>query len=198
MSTRGWASAILASCLLLTGCSAQPADDPADVSLHLQQRLDEAFAARFDGVDRPVAVPVRFVLPNGWAGLMRNCMNTAGFTAVGFDREQGFTNVEKTGEGALAWYECTQRLPRYDTVFARLSDEQLDQLYEYDTEVLVPCAGAIGLPVQEVPSREDFADGGEGIAGWWHPFLAVAVPSSRAAVDLLFAKCDPYPTAVRP
>ena len=189
---------LLTLAIALTGCAAQPTDAAADVSLHLQQRLDTAFNPGPGGIDRPAAAPVRFALPNGWPNLMRSCMNDAGFTSVGYDREDGFTNVSATGEGALAWYRCGQQLPQYDTVFADLSAAQLDELYDYYVDTLVPCAGAVGLPVSEVPSRADFTDGGEGQPGWWHPFLSIALPASSADVDLLFAKCDPYPATVRP
>ena len=193
-----WRVLLLTLAIALTGCAAQPTDSAADVSLHLQRRLDTAFNPGPGGIDRPAAEQVRFALPNGWANLMRRCMNDAGFASVGFDREDGFTNVAPAGEGALAWYRCTKQLPEFDTVFADFTAEQLDELYDYYVEVLVPCAGAVGLAVTEVPSRAVFIDGGEGQPGWWHPFLSVQLPGSDADVDLLFAKCDPYPDAVRP
>jgi len=192
-----WRVLLLTLAIALTGCASQPTDNAADVSLHVQRRLDTAFNPGPGGIDRPAAEPVRFALPNGWANLMRRCMNDAGFSQVNYDREDGFTNVDDTGEGALAWYHCTQRLPEYDTVFADFTDAQLDTLYDYYVEVLVPCAGAAGATVTELPSRGEFIDGGEGQAGWWHPFLSVELPPSTADVDLLFAKCDPYPDAVR-
>lgn len=193
-----WRVLLLSLAITLTGCAAHPADSAADVSLHLQQRLDTAFNPGPGGIDRPAATPVRFALPNGWGNLMRRCMNDGGFDTVGFDREDGFTNVGETGDSALAWYQCTQQLPEYDTVYVEFTDEQLDKLYDYYVEVLVPCAGAVGFAVTEVPSRAAFADGGEGQAGWWHPFLSVELPPSIEDVDLLFAKCDPYPESVRP
>jgi hypothetical protein len=193
-----WRVLVLTCCVALTGCATLPADDPADVSLHLQQRLDETFNPGPGGIDRPAATPVRFALPQGWGNLMHRCMNDAGFTTVDFDREDGFTNVATSGAGALAWYHCTQKLPQYDTVFAEFSDAELDELYDYYVEVLVPCAGALGVSVTELPSRASFGDGGEGQPGWWHPFLSVELPPSAADVDLLFAKCPPYPDSVRP
>ena len=193
---------LLVLALTLAGCASAPADDPADVSLRLQHRLDSEFNPRLGGIDRPAATPVRFSLPNGWGGLMRGCMKDSGFDAFEYDRFYGFTNAGKqqvyTGEQGLAWYHCTQELPTYDTVYVEFSDADLDLLYDYYVELLVPCLESVGAEVAEVPSRAAFADGGEGQPGWWNPYLSVMTPGSSANVDLLFAKCAAYPDAVRP
>lgn len=187
---------LLTACLALTGCAPSSAD-PADVRLHLLQRLDAAFNPGPGGVDRPAASPVRFALPNGWAYLVVRCMDDAGYPAVDFDREQGFVNVARTGEGALAWYDCLQRLPEFDTVYADFDAAELDALYDYYATQLVPCLGAAGAPVGAMPGRADFAAGGEGQPGWWNPYLAIATPASLADVDLLFEKCPAYPPPAR-
>ena len=193
---------LLACALLLAGCASPAVDDPADVSLRLQHRLDSEFNPRLGGTDRPAATAVRFALPNGWGNLMRVCMKDSGFGAFEYDRFYGFTNAGEqqvyTGDEGLAWYHCTQELPSYDTVFVEFTDDQLDLLYDYYVEFLVPCLEAIGAEVTEVPSRQVFADGGEGQPGWWNPYLSVVTPGSAANVDLLFAKCAAYPDAVRP
>lgn len=202
MRIRGGAVAALAVTLALAGCAPGPMDDSADVSLHLQQRLDVAFNPdQPGGIDRPPSGAVRFALPNGWGGLMGRCMNESGFADFGYDRFYGFTNggevASRSGAEGLAWYGCTKQYPEYDTVFAKFTDDELDALYDYYAEYLVPCLESLGASVTSMPSRTDFADGGEGQAGWWNPFLAVAPPASTADVDLLYAKCEPYPDAVR-
>lgn len=197
-----WRILLLACGLVLAGCASAPTDDPADVSLHLQKRLDAAFNPRLGGLDRPPATPVRFSLPNGWGNLMRQCMNDSGFTDFTYDRFYGFTNAgeqaKQTGEEGLAWYSCSQQLPVYDTVYVEFSDSDLDELYDYYTGFLVPCLGSLGASVTDVQGRAEFADGGEGQPGWWNPYLSVQTPASDADVDLLFAKCEAYPPAVRP
>lgn len=203
MRIRGGAAAVLAITLALAGCTGTPVDDTADVSLHLQQRLDVAFNPdQPGGIDRPPSGPVRFALPNGWGGLMGRCMNVAGFTEFGYDRFYGFTNggevATRSGAEGLAWYGCTQQYPEYDTVYVKFTDDELDALYDYYTEYLVPCLASVGATVTSVPSRAAFIDGGDGQAGWWNPFLAVAPPASTADVDLLYAKCAPYPSVERP
>lgn len=201
MRIRGRATAVLAACLLLAGCAAAPVDDPADVSLHLKQRLDVAFNPDTSGDYRPNDVAVLYALPDGWDFFMARCMNEAGFEDYSYDRFYGFTNGTKTashsGSEGLAWYDCLKKYPIYNTEYAKFSDDQLDELYQYYDQFLVPCLGALGASVSEMPSRAAFADGGEGQPGWWNPFLAVPTPASNADVDLLFAKCAPYPDTVR-
>lgn len=191
-----WRILVLTACLAMTGCSTA-ADDPADVRLRLLHSLDTAFNPGPGGIDRPASGAVRFALPNGWAFLVVRCMNDAGSPDVDFDREKGFVNVAETGDGALAWYDCTRALPEFDTVFAEFDDAELDALYDYYVTQLVPCLGAAGATVSEVPGRADFAAGGEGQPGWWNPYLGVATPASIADVDLLFAECAPYPVTER-
>jgi hypothetical protein len=192
---------LLALGLVLTGCASHPADSTPDVSLHLQQRLDAAFNPGSRGDERPVGARVRYALPDGWDYFMSGCMNSAGFDDFAYDRFYGFTNgtepASRTGWEGLAWYGCTRQYPIYSTVYASLSDEQLDTLYDYYSGYLVPCLGALGSPVTEMPSREAFADGGEGQPGWWNPYLSVVTPASTADVDLLFARCGPYPDGPR-
>ena len=197
-----WRVLLLTLAIALTGCASMPVDDEPDVALHLQQRLDTAFNPDTSGDFRPNNVTVRYLLPDGWDFFMARCMNTAGFEDYSYDRFYGFTNGQKTavktGEEGLAWYGCVKEYPLYNTVYTSFTDDQLQLLYYYYRRFLVPCLGALGASVGEMPSRAEFADGGEGQPGWWNPFLAVRTPASTADVDLLFAKCEPYPDAVRP
>jgi hypothetical protein len=187
------------TCLLLAACASPPVDDPAAVRLHLQLRLDAAFNPSSTGDARPSSTPVRYALPDGWGYFMMLCMHEAGFEQYDFERERGFTNgglrANRTGAEGLAWYECTRRLPQPNVVYARLDAERIDELYDYYTGYLVPCLEAQGVQLAEAPSRAAFADGGEGQAGWWNPFLSVVTPASTGVVDLLFEKCAPYPLA---
>ena len=197
-----WRVLLLTLAIALTGCASVQVDDEPDVALHLQQRLDTAFNPDTSGDLRPNNVAVRYALPDGWDFFMARCMNTAGFEDYSYDRFYGFTNgqetASKTGAEGLAWYGCVKEYPLYNTVYASFTDEQLQLLYDYYGQFLVPCLGALGAEVTEMPSRAAFADGGEGQPGWWNPFLAVRTPASTADVDLLFAKCEPYPRAARP
>lgn len=184
--------------LLLTSCAAPTtnADDPADVELQVQLALDRAWTASPGSNARPVSVQVRFALPDGWGWWMQRCMVASGFDRFEVTLAGGFTNegrpVEHTGAVGLAWYLCSQEYPQYYTVFARMSSEELDALYDYYEKWLVPCLAAHGGGFIELPSRAEFADGGEGQPGSWNPYLESNRPSSVADVAAQVAACPPY------
>ena len=138
---------------------------------------------------------MRFALPNGWGFLMQRCMIESGFAGYTYSRIGGFTNglnrASATGMEGLAWYFCSQDYPEVDVVHTRLEEPDLDALYQYYTNWLVPCLEAAGVSVSGVPSREQFGDEGGGQSCRWQPYLTTARPSSTAAADDQFAKCAP-------
>lgn len=73
------------------------------------------------------------------------------------------------------------------------STAQLDYLYDYYQDTLVPCLQLQGLDVGFAPSRSEFAS----VAGWvsWDPYseLGAAVPPSRSAE--IRSRCPGYPAA---
>lgn len=73
------------------------------------------------------------------------------------------------------------------------SSAQLDYLYDYFQDSLVPCLQLQGLDVGYAPSRAEFATA----AGWiqWDPYseLGAAVPPSRSAE--IHERCPDYPPA---
>ena len=190
---------LLCAALLLGGCASSAAPtqgERADVSHFVQARLDAEW--RGDGrFDRPSTVATRFLLPNGWGFAMKQCMVDAGFTAFDFDRAAGFTNglerSARVGEEGLAWYYCGSRLPTYDTVFSELDDGQIDTLYTYYTDWLVPCLGLEGFAVRAVPTRTQFGRGGAGQPGSWNPYLTAELPASIPVASTVLDGCPPYP-----
>lgn len=128
---------------------------------------------------------------------MRQCMVDAGFTEYSFDRSAGFTNglarTSNTGTEGLAWYYCSAVLPTYDTLYSPLDDAQLDDLYEYYTEWLVPCLALEGSAVYNVPTRAQFGAGGSGQPGSWNPYLSARLPSTVTVASVLLQSCSPYP-----
>ena len=139
---------------------------------------------------------MRFALPNGWGFLMQRCMIELGFDAYTYSRIGGFTNglnrASSVGQEGLAWYHCSQDFPEVDVVHTRLEEPQLAALYEYYATWLVPCLEANGVRVVEVPSYAEFSEPDAGRPGWWNPYLSSERPTSIAAVDEQFEKCEPY------
>lgn len=185
--------------VVATGCASTTTPTQgqrADVAHFVLERLDAAW--RGDGrYDRPSTVAPRFVLPKGWGFAMKECMVDSGFTAFDFDRTAGFTNgLERTsslGEEGLAWYNCSAQLPTFTTEFSRLDDGQIDELYRYYTEWLVPCLALEGTPVLTVPTRDQFADGVAGQPGSWNPYLTAEPHPSIAVASAVLDSCAPYP-----
>ena len=190
---------LICAALLLGGCASPTTPTQgqrADVAHFVQARLDDAW--RGDGRhDRPSTVAPRFLLPNGWGFAMKECMVEAGFTAFDYDRSGGFTNgLERTssmGEEGLAWYYCGARFPTYDTVFSVLDEPQLDQLYAYYRERLIPCLALKGSAVIKVPTREQFGEGGAGQPGSWNPYLTAELPPTAVVASAVLESCPPYP-----
>lgn len=196
-------SATLIACAL-AGCATavSPSEDAqADVSKFIRSSLDAEW--RGDGrFDRPSVVAPRFLLPNGWGFAIRECMVDSGFNEYMYDRSGGFSNgVERTsnaGTEGLAWYECVERFPTYDTQFSRLDDAQLEDLYTYYREWLIPCLALEGTTVTEVPTRGQFGDVGDGQPGSWNPYLSAELPASIAVASALLQSCAPYPEGWNP
>lgn len=190
---------LLAVAAALTGCTAasEPTPDQrADAWHYVQTRLDDEWRGdtRFD---RPSPVASRFLLPNGWAFAMSECMKDAGYLDFDFSVAEGFTNGDdraaRSGLEGLAWYSCGQQLPTYDTVFSEPTDDELDMLYDYYRERLIPCLALEGTAVPSVPTRGQFGDGGAGRPGWWNPYLTARQPASTAVAAALLDSCPPYP-----
>ncbi len=180
--------------LALTGCAAAPAptaDERAEVATYVRQQLDAAW--RGDGRNtRPATVQPLFYLPNGWGFRMQQCMIDSGYSNFNYFEGDG----KRHGEESLAWYACLTKYPTYDTIFSEPSVEQLGELYSYYTDLLVPCLLSKGVPVDGVPTREEFLSGGEGQPGSWNPYLAAPPPASIGLAALLLEQCPAYPESI--
>lgn len=187
----------IALCLLLTGCASPHVDAPANVELRVLRQLDESWMPDARTNTRPSTVPVRFVLPNGWGFVMKQCMVGAGYADYTFSRADGFSNdqraASKTGAEGLAWYNCEKRFPEYDVSFTRLDADHIDRLFAYYSDWLLPCLASHGVVVKRVPTIDEFRSGEAGQPGSWNPYLDSARPTSTIAVDMQFAACPPYP-----
>jgi hypothetical protein len=76
-----------------------------------------------------------------------------GTTADGSGRT-GISVSPEDESQAISAYECWAAYP--STPIAPMTTEQLDYLYSYLTQYLVPCYEANGVTVPEAPPRDDF------------------------------------------
>lgn len=90
-------------------------------------------------------------------------------------------------------FTCQVALMLYPTEVAYYTPAQLDFIYGYFKDSLVPCLQLQGLDVGYAPSRDEFT-GQAGIIPW-DPYseLGAALPPSRA--DEITQRCPPMPTA---
>ncbi len=195
---------VVVAVLLLSGCAAGPTpEDPADVELYLQSRLDTAWQETTGRTtDRPSTAAVQLVLPDGWPYVMNRCMVESGFDGYSYEPKVGFSNAgagrSATGAEGLAWYRCSVSFPEIGDNDTPLSATELDALYAYYTAILEPCLLIAGSPEGDAPTREQFLDGEEGQPGGWNPYLSIELPASSSIVDSLLHRCAAYPVADTP
>ncbi|MEP6481777.1 MAG: hypothetical protein ABJA94_07190 [Rhodoglobus sp.] len=190
----------------LAGCVSTPsldasADVDANVELHMQQRLDVAWQSIDVGTDRPPSSAAKFVLPNGRNHTVADCMVKAGYSTYSYDPvsgvSEGMNDPKLVGAEGLAWYTCLRKVPQFDVTFPTFTAAQLERLYSYYVDRLIPCLMVSGYPVLVTPSHADFVAGWmSGRPGGWNPYLTGAHLSSGAAADALFERCSPYPSSL--
>lgn len=141
----------------------------------------------------PDADLVRFVLPSEWAEAIAQCMSDAGFQASA--EPDGGVKYEEIPEAqgeaqSVANYVCSVQYP-VDPTYARpLNEEQLDYLYWYFTNELIPCLEEEGHSVSTAPSRSTFIDQYD--SNPWSPYSDVAAVSDAAWLAIN-EKCPQMP-----
>lgn len=164
---------IAAAGLVLTGCSSQPDVAASDSDAQFATQLDQIWAtfhAEFPDVERPT-VPVKRVIERSeWVAVMVDCLTEAGFPDVEASADgQSYSS----GEGAqlqsfrLADYVCNATYPQDPKYFLPVNDAQLEYLYAYYVDELVPCLQAEGYSPLPAPSKQAFVDAGLDNAEWW-------------------------------
>lgn len=84
----------------------------------------------------------------GWSTVISGCMRSAGFADY---------VIAESDDEQRALDECVARYPAESAFSVYPSSAQLEQLYDYYRDTLVPCLAAHGFVSQgEAPSREEF------------------------------------------
>ena len=183
----------------MTGCVSvrevpAPMSD-ADLQGYLEDRLDAAWRnTGLEGtVERPESDPSslveRYREDSPGVGLSE-CMGEQGIEAYGTTEENGgpvFLGIGRTAEPSeqLAWYRC---LAAHPSTFSHveLSPSELEYLYDYYQEWVIPCLELRGYSVVLVPSREEYITG---LGFDWIPYNNLGPGLSGA---------DPYQSSVEP
>lgn len=179
---KGRAGALAAAvAVTLAACSTSTAPDPG---LNAQQlaayrELSLNLMWTFTGLGddlRPATPAITLVTDEGWIDAYVGCMNSAGFDQYVVSVDGGSYSVtgdalmgsRATGE-LIADYVCSASFEvdgRYDRLY---NPAQIDYLFDYYQQVLVPCLQVRGFDIATPPTREQY------VAGWggWHPYFAV-------------------------
>lgn len=190
----------------LTACTTQaPPAGPSDsdVAEYYAAFSDARWQSMGFGpdVERPVIADVQPIAPEVWAARVADCMNGAGYPAYS---EQGGgltispadstdgTVVQSTDE-KLALYVCQELYPIASDAAAVLSQEQLRYIHRYYVRFLLPCLGARGYEIDDVPAGDAFLE--QGNIGVWNPYWG-EISSDSNELEALMLVCAPMPPGI--
>ncbi len=159
---------------------------------------------RFRAEERGIAdlvddIPlVRWTTRDEFFEVVSECVTDAGFPTVA--DEEGWTfpegrPLDQEQAWSLAFYECEAKYtmaPKYITM--DYSDDQLHVLYEFWTEVLVPCATAHGISVpDDAPTVETYISRFRSNGDLWMPDLSGMVALHGDDLDRFLEECPQNP-----
>lgn len=186
---------VLALCAL-TGCVSQIVAPASGLSAEEQQlyaAMDREPTTLTAVLDSDF-VAVEFVPPAGWSTAIAGCMNAAGYSDYASSGELQLPAGDAgiSYEQTLAFYLCHAKYPLVDDATNDLSLAQLDYLYVYYRDSLVPCLGAVGFPIfGEIPTKQQFVVISAGRR--WHPYDLL--PAEALAEVALLQSCPASPFA---
>jgi hypothetical protein len=199
MTSRGFlVGAVVASALLLVGCTAQqppPAEPtPAEIASATREAIDRHWTATgLEGrVPRPDVTEGQLIADQPVGAELGQCVASAGI-ASWYSDDSGLMigdGTRGTDEQQLAYYSCYARYPEL-IVF---SAEQREFIYDYYARTYIPCLGFHGYAPSDAPSRESFVSGGSDTGdGWlWSPDSVLpAYPETQEEWEQLYRDCPP-------
>ncbi len=194
--------------LALAGCaspSMQPSVTPTapagsldgDMERDQAEEYWEFVVSMYPDATRPEAERVRFISPDEWAQVQVDCLNGEGFRAEA-SSDGGLAPSAQIPEAqmegyAIARYICTVKYPFDPKYLAPISPEQIDLVYDYYVDTLIPCLEREGYPVDDPPSRALFRDTYE-TEDRWMPY-EVLLGSSQSEWDRVGGICPQMPSA---
>ena len=170
------AVAVVGAALLLAGCTAAPMAEPlTGLTADEEVLYAQSFALQWSGIEVPDApeVPVVAYVPSaGWGTVVAGCMNAAGYEQYAATRSgMSYPSRESDAE-TLALYTCIGQYPVQADFSAYANKAQLEYLYDYFRNSLVPCLAARGYIVPgTAPSREEFTE--LTVQPRWNPYNAL-------------------------
>ena len=182
-------TAIVAAMLLLSGCAVSTSSPPANgLSAEEEAEYANAFTQSLAGSDSIAYVPSA-----GWGTAIAGCMNSAGYPQYvgnGTSISNGGSDITNELEQQLDLNVCLTEYPLLPDLSNSVNLEQLDYLYDYFRDFLIPCLSVAGHPITgEIPTRAQFVV--IQAEPHWHPYRSLEGASYDAT--RLFALCPPSP-----
>jgi hypothetical protein len=191
------AAALVAAALVLSGCVATPPPGPTEVDLAaFQARMLELSWSNSGLSGEPPSVdPQPQSSVNDSVMAVGQCMEHAGVGGQSweFSSSRGYM-LYGPAEGPagdpvvqLAFYTCVAAYGFVHTADEVRTPAQLDFIYDYFADWLVPCILDQGYALSEVPSRAEFHE----IYGVWSPYWSISPSLTTRPLEELIAVCGP-------
>ena len=181
--------------LLLAGCATAQPEPLTGLTEDEQAEYAQSFALQWSGIELedPPSVDVVAYLPaDDWGAALSGCMNSAGYDGY-VDTGNGFFFPARSDSDEaqnLALYTCIGEYPVRADYSSYANHAQLEFLYDYFQDSLIPCIESSGFDVPDTaPARDEFV--AYTVIPRWNPYKAM---TQRATSELL-GRCPPYPFA---
>jgi hypothetical protein len=142
---------------------------------------------------------VRFVTPDAWSAVMKQCSDAAGARGITFvdgvaALTESVTDAERQTD-SWAYAACSIEYPLVSVRSQLRTPQQLDYIYAYYRNSLVPCLRTSGVGVAGMPAPDQFRDGSDNGLTMWMPYdhLSSAPWLTAASLVSLREKCPPAP-----
>ena len=191
---------VVLAVLALSGCATVSLPDPgmSDAEMERYHRLQSDSSWQNTSLAdslRPPAAAKQVVTGEEWAEIVAECMNSAGFDNYrAIDGGLSIEYVSRSADDAtaeiIAHFSCNENLWLEGEEEYLLNSAQLDYLYDYYQDVLVPCLSVNKVEIWDQPTREWFI----GANGGWNPYYSVESVSWPLLEDqTIFAECPAMP-----
>ena len=191
-------TAVVAAALLLSGCVES---SPAPAGLTDEDRIDFAlqaqdlqwFLAELPG-QRPIVSPT-FVTTEKYGPALSECFADRALVGVRVVHEAVLLpEAPLTPEQRLSLYLCSAKYVVSPDEVGYLSREELERVYDYYRDWLVPCIEAHGLSVSLSVSKKAFA----ATPGYvdWNPYYPLEQQFAPGALSEVQANCPFVPPGI--
>ena len=151
----------------------------------------------YPDAELPVVDRVRFVDPSEYGVVFSACMTEAGFAAsVTADNGLQFEPIpdEQAEAQTVALYACRAKYPTHPRFLRAFTEEQLQYLYRYSSDTVIPCLEDRGIAVPELPSESIFKQNYGGDGAWFPYQNALAMPVDE--LNTLMEQCPAVPEQI--